>query len=123
MPEFSPELRKAFVLGKPGGCGGQWYLGINRRKAVVWPTTAKVVRWEPGRAVAWKTRESGASWIYELEADAGRHDGDRPTGAAEVHRSATSLLGPFIGGAAGPRRRARRGHPRDPGAAQGAVEA
>ena len=65
MPEFSPELRKAFVVGKPGV--GANIIGINRRKAVVWPTTSKVVRWEPGRAVAWKTRESGATWVYELE--------------------------------------------------------
>ena len=68
MPEFSPELRKAFVIGKPGV--GANIIGINRRKAVVWPTTSKVVRWEPGRAVAWKTRESGATWVYELEATA-----------------------------------------------------
>ena len=50
MPEFSPELRKAFVVGGPGL--GATIIGINRRKAVVWPTTSKVVRWEPGRAVA-----------------------------------------------------------------------
>ena len=83
MPEFSPELRKAFVIGKPGV--GANIIGINRRKAVVWPTTSKVVRWEPGRAVAWKTRESGATWVYELEADGHRHLGDRTPGAAEVH--------------------------------------
>ena len=65
MPEFSPELRKAFVIGRPGV--GANIIGINRRKAVVWPTTSKVVRWEPGQAVAWKTRESGATWVYELE--------------------------------------------------------
>ena len=69
MPEFSPELRKAFVVGKPGV--GANIIGINRRKAVVWPTTSKVVRWEPGRAVAWKTRESGATWVYELEPTGG----------------------------------------------------
>ena len=32
----------------------------------MWPTTSKVVRYEPGKAVAWKTRESGATWTYEL---------------------------------------------------------
>jgi uncharacterized protein YndB with AHSA1/START domain len=98
MPEFSPELRKAFVVGKPGV--GANIIGINRRKAVVWPTTSKVVRWEPGRAVAWKTRESGATWVYELEAT--------PTGTAVTGRRVlpkftlgTSLLGPAIGGAEG----------------------
>ena len=98
MPEFSPELRKAFVIGKPGV--GANIIGINRRKAVVWPTTSKVVRWEPGHAVAWKTRESGATWIYELEPSA---TGTSVTGRRVLPKFAlgTSLLGPVIGGAEG----------------------
>jgi uncharacterized protein YndB with AHSA1/START domain len=98
MPEFSPELRKAFVVGKPGV--GANIIGINRRKAVVWPTTSKVVRWEPGRAVAWKTRESGATWVYELEPTGG---GTSVTGRRVLPRFTfgTSLLAPVIGGAAG----------------------
>ena len=82
MPEFSPELRKAFVVGQPGV--GANIIGINRRKAVVWPTTAKVVRWEPGRAVAWKTRESGATWVYELEPTEG---GTKVTGRRVLRRA------------------------------------
>ena len=98
MPEFSPELRKAFVVGERGV--GANIIGINRRKAVFWPTTSRVVRWEPGRAVAWKTRESGATWVYELE--------PTPGGTAVTVRRVlskftigTSLLGPAIGGANG----------------------
>jgi uncharacterized protein YndB with AHSA1/START domain len=98
MPEFSPELRKAFVVGKTGV--GATIIGINCRKAVVWPTTSKVVRWEPGRAVAWKTRESGATWVYELEPTA---TGTSVTGRRVLPRFTfgTSLLGPVIGGAQG----------------------
>jgi uncharacterized protein YndB with AHSA1/START domain len=98
MPEFSPELRKAFVIGKPGV--GAHIIGINRRKAVVWPTTSKVVRWEPGQAVAWKTRESGATWIYELAPSA---TGTSVTGRRVLPKFTlgTSLLGPVIGGAEG----------------------
>jgi hypothetical protein len=98
MPEFSPELRKAFVIGKPGV--GANIVGINRRKAVVWPTTSKVVRWEPGHAVAWKTRESGATWVYELEATA---TGTSVTGRRVLPKFTigTALLGPVIGGAQG----------------------
>jgi uncharacterized protein YndB with AHSA1/START domain len=98
MPEFSPELRKAFVIGKPGV--GANILGVNRRKLVVWPTTSKVVRWEPERAVAWKTRESGATWVYELEATP---DGTQVTGRRVLPKFTvgTSVLGPVIGGAAG----------------------
>jgi uncharacterized protein YndB with AHSA1/START domain len=98
MPEFSPELRKAFVVGRPGV--GANIIGINRRKAVVWPTTSKVVRWEPGQAVAWKTRESGATWVYELEATA---TGTAVTGRRVLPKFTigTALLGPVIGGAQG----------------------
>jgi hypothetical protein len=98
MPEFSPELRKAFVVGRPGV--GANIVGINRRRAVIWPTTSKVVRWEPGRVVAWRTRESGATWIYELEPTAG---GTALTGRRVLTRFTlgTSFLGPVIGGAEG----------------------
>ncbi len=98
MPEFSPELRKAFVLGTPGV--GARILGINRRGVVAWPTSSRVVRWEPGRAVAWKTRESGATWVYELEPTSA---GTRVTGRRVLPRFtvATALMGPVIGGAAG----------------------
>ena len=76
MPEFSPELAKAFVIGKPGV--GATVVGINRRK----------------------TRESGATWVYELEPTPG---GTAVTGRRVLPRFtiATSLLGPFIGGAQG----------------------
>lgn len=68
MPEWSPELLRMVPL-KPGGLRvGQWYLGLNRRKAVVWPTRNVVALLEPGRALAWDTTSSGARWIWELEA-------------------------------------------------------
>ena len=99
MPEFSPELRRARVLGGPGL--GATVVGLNRRGLVAWPTTSKVVRWEPGRAVAWRTRESGATWVYELEpVGEGR---TRVTARRVLPRFTlgTSLLGPVIGGAEG----------------------
>ena len=98
MPEFSPELRKAFVLGTPGV--GARIVGINRRGVVAWPTTSRVVRWEPGRAVAWKTRESGATWVYELAPTA---TGTSVTARRVLPRftAGTTLMGPLIGGAAG----------------------
>lgn len=69
MSEWSDEL-VAMVPLKPGGLKvGQQYLGLNRRKAVVWPTRSVVAILEPGKALAWDTRSSGARWIYELSAD------------------------------------------------------
>ena len=98
MPEFSPELRKALVLGGPGL--GATVVGLNRRGLVAWPTTSKVVRWEPHQAVAWKTRESGATWVYELAPTA---TGTSVTARRVLRRftAGTTLMGPFIGGAAG----------------------
>lgn len=67
MPEWSPELVRMVPL-KPGGLRvGQWYLGLNRRGAVVWPTRSVVSVLEPGRSVAWDTRSSGARWVWEVE--------------------------------------------------------
>ncbi|MCX6395534.1 MAG: SRPBCC family protein [Propionibacteriales bacterium] len=98
MPEFSPELRRAYVLGRPGP--GATIVGINRRKAVAWPTTSKVVRWEPNQAVAWRTRESGATWVYELTPTA---NGTAVTGrrVLPAYTLGSRLMVPFLGGATG----------------------
>jgi uncharacterized protein YndB with AHSA1/START domain len=88
MAERSPELVRMIPL-KPGGLKvGQQYLGINRRKAVVWPTRSVVSVVEPGRAVAWDTRSSGARWIYELEPDV---EGTRVVHRRPVPRRITLL--------------------------------
>lgn len=66
MPEWSPELVRMVPL-TPGGLRvGQQYVGLNRRKAVLWPTRSVVAVLEPERTLAWDTRSSGARWIYEL---------------------------------------------------------
>ncbi|QWZ06595.1 SRPBCC family protein [Nocardioides panacis] len=100
MPEWSPELRRLRVLGSEPVRVGSRMLGLNRRGWVAWPTTSVVTRLEPGRAVAWRTRESGASWTYELEATAA---GTRLTGRRDLPAFllGTTVLGPVIGGAAG----------------------
>lgn len=67
MPDWSPELVRMLPLKRGGLRVGQWYLGINRRKAAVWPTRSVVAVVEPGRCVAWDTTSSGARWIWELE--------------------------------------------------------
>jgi hypothetical protein len=68
MPERSPELVKMLPLKRGGLRLGQWYLGINRRKGLFWPTRNVVTVLEAGRAVGWHTATSGATWIYELDA-------------------------------------------------------
>ncbi|CAB4711426.1 MAG: SRPBCC family protein [Actinobacteria bacterium] len=69
MGEWSPELVTMLPLKRGGLRVGQWYLGINRRKAVVWPTRSVVAVVETGRVLAWDTRSSGARWIWEISAE------------------------------------------------------
>lgn len=65
--DASPELVAMLPL-KPGGFRqGQWFLGVNRRKAAVWPTRNVVTVFEPHRRLAWDTTTSGARWLFELE--------------------------------------------------------
>lgn len=100
MAEWSPELRWLRALGGREPRPGMTLLGVNRRGLVVWPTTSTVVRFEPERAVAWRTRESRATWTYELEPVPG---GTRLTGRRDMDRYAlvTTLFGALVGGAAG----------------------
>lgn len=66
MIEGSPELMKLVPL-RPGGLRrGQQYLGINRRRFVVWPTRNVIVDVQPEHRLAWDTTSSGARWSYEL---------------------------------------------------------
>ena len=100
MSEWSPECRKVVVLGSPKEGVGTTLLGLNRRGWAMWPTTSKVVRYEPAKAVAWKTRESGATWSYELAPSNG---GTTLTGRRELpaYTVGTRLMAPLIGGAQG----------------------
>lgn len=103
MPDWSPELVRMVPL-KPGGLRvGQWYLGINRRKAVVWPTRSVVAEVEPGRRLVWDTRSSGARWIWELHPDGGGgtrvvHRRPVPGGVTLLSKAFAPL---FLGGADG----------------------
>lgn len=100
MPEWSPELRRLKLVGRGPARVGSTLLGLNRRGWAAWPTTSTITRLEPGRAVAWRTRESGATWTYELEATG---TGTRLTGRRDLSAFSlgTTVLGPVIGGAAG----------------------
>jgi hypothetical protein len=78
MPEWSDEVVKMVPLKSGGLRLNQWYLGINRRKAVVWPSRSVVSALDPESKLAWLTKSSGAEWIYELSPEG--------TGTRIVHR-------------------------------------
>jgi uncharacterized protein YndB with AHSA1/START domain len=86
MPELSPELVRMIPLKGGGLRPGQWYVGVNRRKAVLWPTRNVVSAVDPGRMVAWDTRTSGARWIWELTPEG---DGTRVVHRRPVPRKLT----------------------------------
>jgi uncharacterized protein YndB with AHSA1/START domain len=100
MSQWSPECRRIVVLGSPRSGLGTRFVGLNRRGFAVWPTISKVVRFEPGRAVAWKVRESAATWTYELEPT---EAGTRLTVRRDLDGFSplTRLAAPLIGGASG----------------------
>jgi uncharacterized protein YndB with AHSA1/START domain len=92
MPELSPELVRMIPLKKGGLRPGQWYLGVNKRKGVLWPTRSVVSEVEPGRVVAWDTRSSGARWIWELVPEG---DGTRVVHRRPVPRRLTPVSAAF----------------------------
>ncbi|WP_158296540.1 SRPBCC family protein [Nocardioides albidus] len=85
LAQWSPETVRMVPL-KPGGLRvGQWYLGVNRRRAVVWPTRSVVAEVVPGRRLVWDTPSSGARWIWELETEPDGPGG--PGGPASAART------------------------------------
>lgn len=100
MPELSPELLWMLPI-KPGGLRpGQWYLGVNRRGLVVWPTRSVITDVEPARMLAWDTASSGARWVWELAPHAGGtrvvHRRPVPRGLTLLSRTFATV---FLGGA------------------------
>lgn len=81
MSQWSPETVAMVPLKRGGLRAGQWYLGINRRKAAVWPTRSVVAEVDSGRRLVWDTPSSGAQWVWELEPDAAD-----PSRTRVVHR-------------------------------------
>jgi uncharacterized protein YndB with AHSA1/START domain len=92
MPGLSTELVRMLALTPGGLRRGQWYLGINRRGYVFWPTRSIVTDVEPGRLLAWDTASSGARWIWEL---APEDDGTRVVHRRPVPRRLTYVARVF----------------------------
>lgn len=100
MGEWSPECYRCRWLGRRRGPErGALFVGFNRRGLARWATTNRVERAEPGRAFAFRTRETGVRWGYELAPEGG---GTRLTETRDVSGARHLLIrltGPFVGGA------------------------
>ncbi|KHL15763.1 polyketide cyclase/dehydrase/lipid transport protein [Mumia flava] len=64
MGEWSPQCRRMWVRG-PIGVGTRT-INLNRQGWKVWPTTARVVRYEPQTAIAFRITENRTVWTFEL---------------------------------------------------------
>ncbi|MBS7547917.1 SRPBCC family protein [Dietzia massiliensis] len=64
--EWSSQAWKIF---SPGGrtTKGTWAINLNKRGPIVWPTTSRVVEFEPGRRFANRINENTTVWVFELE--------------------------------------------------------
>ncbi|WP_327142582.1 SRPBCC family protein [Nocardia sp. NBC_01327] len=65
MPEFSPNTVRVRPFGKIRT--GTWIVNLNRDGAKYYPTTSRVVRYEPNRAIAFRMNENLTIWSFTLE--------------------------------------------------------
>lgn len=66
MASWSPQVVKTIVRGGPVQLGTRT-LNINRRGLLVWPTRAKVVRFEPHSEIALRIKDNYTIWSFTLE--------------------------------------------------------
>jgi uncharacterized protein YndB with AHSA1/START domain len=66
MGEWSPQCRKMKVFGGEVKLGTRT-LNLNGQGRLRWPTTAKVVAFEPGKKLAFRIVENRSIWTYDLE--------------------------------------------------------
>lgn len=84
MPEFSPQCVRMIPLGAPKA--GTLTLNLNRDGWKYWPTTSRIVSWEPNREWAFKVNENRSVWRFTLEPTA---TGTRLTQTRDVANGTT----------------------------------
>jgi hypothetical protein len=98
MGEWSPQCRKMIVRGGSVGAGTTT-ININRKGLLVWPTTSKVLTFEPGRELRFRINENRSIWSFVLETtDTGTRIVQRreaPTGTSKVSQT---LIKYILGG-------------------------
>jgi uncharacterized protein YndB with AHSA1/START domain len=100
MGRWSPQCRKMVIFGGEVKHGTRT-LNINKKGPLVWPTSARVIRFEPNTAIAWRVVENHTIWTYELAPTAtGTKVTERreaPTGTTKI---SALLIDKFMGGTA-----------------------
>lgn len=75
---LSDQVLRTHVVGTEPVGPGTRTININRRGPLLWPTRAKVVRFDPHRDYAFRVKDNGSTWSFALEPTA--------TGTRVVHR-------------------------------------
>lgn len=65
-PQWSSQAHKVIALGGRTTAGTR-AININKRGPILWPTTSRVVEFEPGRRFANRIAENTTIWVFELE--------------------------------------------------------
>ncbi|MEO9322331.1 SRPBCC family protein [Nocardioides sp. C4-1] len=68
MASWSPQVVRTTVRGGTVKKGAR-FVNLNRQGLLFWPTTAKVVRFEPHRDFAFRVAENRTIWSFELSDD------------------------------------------------------
>jgi uncharacterized protein YndB with AHSA1/START domain len=66
MRRWSPQVVRTVVIGGQTRLGAR-LVNLNRRGRLLWPTTARVITFEPGSTLAFRITENGAVWSFALE--------------------------------------------------------
>jgi carbon monoxide dehydrogenase subunit G len=110
MARWSPQVVKTFVRGGGPIQQGTRTVNVNRRGLLVWPTQAKVVRFEPHTQIAVRIKDNFTIWSFTLEpTGAGTRIVQRreaPDGISSISLKLTERL---LGGQAGFTEELRRG--------------
>ncbi|WP_227979421.1 SRPBCC family protein [Nocardia spumae] len=97
MPEFSPTTLRMVPLG--AARAGTWTVNLNKVGRKIYPTTSRIVRFEPNQAFAFRMNENGTVWSYTLEAtEAGTRLTERRDVPNGVRKPVRVLIDGFLGG-------------------------
>ncbi|AFR47248.1 MULTISPECIES: SRPBCC family protein [Gordonia] len=99
MGEWSPQCKKMIVRGGTVGLGTKT-ININRRGPLVWPTTAKVVRFTPNQELGFRVAENHTIWSYTITPkDAGVTVTERREVNGSTTKVSSVLVDKLFGGA------------------------
>jgi uncharacterized protein YndB with AHSA1/START domain len=97
MPEFSPNTVRMIPFGAPRT--GTWTVNLNHDGHYYYPTTSRIVRFEPNRAFVFRINENGTVWSYTLEpTESGTRLIERRDVPHGVRKPVRLMIDRFLGG-------------------------